>query len=238
MAKTKKKKGGKGKRKGGGFERKVCNLLSRSIDPDSDETLFWRSAMSGGRATIRNRTGKKDDNQAGDITCIHEKGAWLTNAFAIECKFYANLNIQSSIISNKGKLIKFWKQAVEQAKRHGKQPLLIAKENNTPTLMLTNQRGRDFLATSILDTDRQAICCIWYLKDKNIWVYDFEKFLGVEDDSPNHKRSSSGRQRTKRRQMEPVPMAKKANPKVRGRSASDTGGSHRLKRSTRSPSRK
>lgn len=144
--KRRKKKGGKGKRKGASFERKICEKLSRWIDPDSDETIFWRSAMSGGRATVRFKRGMKDPNQAGDLACVHPKGRWLTQRFAVEMKFYKKLDIQSALVFGKGKLVKFWKQAYRQARDHGKKPILIAKENNTPVLVLFSDQSYETLA--------------------------------------------------------------------------------------------
>ena len=135
-------KPGGGKQKGAAFERKVCEQLSRFIVPGTNETLFWRSAMSGGRATVRHKQGKKgDDNQAGDITCVHEAGRWLTEYFVIECKFYSDLDIEAFILSNKGKLAKFWNEVRLLAKRHKKTPMLIAKQNRTKTLLLLTTSG-------------------------------------------------------------------------------------------------
>ena len=135
-------KPGGGKAKGAGFERKVCEQLSRMIQPDTDETLFWRSAISGGRSTTRHKKGKKDATQAGDITCVHPDGNWLTAHFFIECKHVRNLQIQSGLLDGRGDLAKFWRTAVEQAKRHGKHPMLIAKQNRSLTLMLLTESGR------------------------------------------------------------------------------------------------
>lgn len=134
-------KQGGGKGKGSGFERTVCQDLSRLILPDSDETLFWRSAMSGGRSTVRHKQGKKDASQGGDITCIHEAGRWLTEYFVLECKFYRDLDIESGLLKGKGKLAQFWKEIETVAKRHHKHPLLIAKQNNTIPLLILNKKG-------------------------------------------------------------------------------------------------
>lgn len=167
-------KGGAGKRKGSAFERKVCEKLSRWIQPNTEETLFWRSAMSGGRATVRHARGKKDDTQSGDISCIHPEGAWLTEHFAIECKFYADLDIKSALLKNKGKLAKFWKEIRKVAKKHGKHPMLIAKENRTDTLLLINEEGYTSLNTF------RPMGNISYLVRSPLMktrVYDFEEVM-------------------------------------------------------------
>lgn len=134
------KKGG-GKAKGASYERKVCMDLSRFIDPDDDETYYWRSAMSGGRATVRSRKGISTATQLGDITCVHPKGQWLTDLFVIECKFYKDLNIGTSLLFKKGNLYKFWKEVRRIAKKNNRYPMLIAKQNKSPGLVIFSKFG-------------------------------------------------------------------------------------------------
>lgn len=129
---------GGGKQKGAGYEREVCRTLSRFIVPETDDTLFWRSAMSGGRATLQ---GKINTTQLGDLTCIHPAGQWLTDMFVIECKFYRDLSIASSLLFGRGNLAKFWQQACRQAWKHERSPLLVAKQNLTPPLVLFDEDG-------------------------------------------------------------------------------------------------
>jgi hypothetical protein len=140
-------KPGGGKGKGSGFERKVCVTLSRFVDPGGEDTIFWRSAMSGGRATVQGRKGIANKTQLGDITCVHEKGAFLTEMFVIECKFYGNLDLVAFLFKGKGKLREFWDVLVKQADKHGKNPLLIARQNRLDTLMLTTEKGKACLKT-------------------------------------------------------------------------------------------
>ena len=137
----KRKAGGKGKRKGSAFERKVCTKLSRWIDPNDTEIYFWRSAMSGGRATVQSKRGINNKNQVGDITCIHPKGEWLTKLCVIECKFYKDLDIKAGLLTGRGKFAKFWKTVRKLAKKHEMQPLLIANENFTKPLLVMTEEG-------------------------------------------------------------------------------------------------
>lgn len=138
------RKGG-GKSKGASFEREICERLSRLVSPDTYETIFWRSAMSGGRSTMRHKAKKKDSVQAGDITCVHSDGAWLTEAFFIECKHHKDLNIQSGLIDGRGGLATYWRIAAKQAKSHKKEPMLIARENRCRTLILLSSKGKHIL---------------------------------------------------------------------------------------------
>jgi hypothetical protein len=96
--------------------------------------------MSGGRATVAHRKGVKLTTQGGDISAIDPLGAALTDRFCIEVKFYKDLDFQAFIVG-KGKLQKFWEQAERDAKRNGKEPMLIAKQNMYPTLVLVRSRS-------------------------------------------------------------------------------------------------
>ena len=79
------RKGG-GKEKGSAYERAICKRLSLYVSKGKRDDLFWRSAMSGGRATLQAKKGKKAQAQAGDITSIAAEGNKLTSTFMIECK--------------------------------------------------------------------------------------------------------------------------------------------------------
>lgn len=84
--KTKKKKGGKGKRKGGKFEREICKRLSLWWSDGEDDSIFWRTHSSGGRATQRAKKGKKTTGQDGDVGAIHPSGKPLIDLVSIELK--------------------------------------------------------------------------------------------------------------------------------------------------------
>jgi hypothetical protein len=54
----------------------------------------------------------------------------------VECKAYRNLAIDSAFIKGTGSLIKFWDEAVAQADHYDKLPMLIAKQNQVPVIVL------------------------------------------------------------------------------------------------------
>lgn len=130
------RKGG-GKAKGAGFERHICTQLSLWVTNGKRKDVFWRSAMSGGRATVAKRKGVDLSRQAGDITAIAPEGHPVTDMLYIECKFYRDLQFARFVLHNKGTLAKFWRETRTQAKRYGKLPVLIAKENRGDVLVLT-----------------------------------------------------------------------------------------------------
>lgn len=134
-----------GKQKGASFERSVCVKLSLWVSKGESEDLYWRSSMSGGRSTVAARRGKRLAAQAGDISCIHPLGAPLTDKFYLECKSYKDLEFKG-LITGKGHLVKFWCETLVQARNYGKLPLLIAHQNQQPTIVCLSAAGRNILA--------------------------------------------------------------------------------------------
>lgn len=132
---------GGGKDKGSRYERDVCKDLSLWVSGGTKEDLFWRSAMSGGRATIaRRRTTARVAAQAGDITATAPEGHILTDLYYIEVKRYADLNFGSFLTKGVGTLAKFWQTAISEASHHGKVPMLIVREDlNVPILIVPHE---------------------------------------------------------------------------------------------------
>jgi len=126
---------GGGKGKGSAYEREVCKRLSLWVSGGKSTDLFWRSAMSGGRATVAHRKGQKV-RQSGDITAVAPEGHALTDFYFLECKFYKDLDLAAFFLTGKGRLAKFWTTAVREAKKHKKKPILIARQNRMPDLFL------------------------------------------------------------------------------------------------------
>jgi hypothetical protein len=131
---------GGGQKKGSSFERQICKALSLWVTNGKRDDIFWRSSMSGGRATIHAKKGRMHQ-VVGDICAVAPEGYKLTNQFCIECKHIKDLDIASFILNNRGVLAKCWKQACKQAQEYFRQPLLIAKENNRESLVICRPRG-------------------------------------------------------------------------------------------------
>ncbi len=123
------------KQKGGAFERRICRALSLWVSKGKAEDLFWRSAMSGGRATVMYKKGKSAASQAGDISSVALEGHVLTDLFTIECKNYEDLHLHNLVYGGKSGIVDFWKQANTDARRNQKEPMLIAKQNRKPEII-------------------------------------------------------------------------------------------------------
>lgn len=131
---------GASKGKGSSYERHVCKLLSLWITHGKLDDCLWRSSLSGGRATVAHRKDKVV-RQAGDICAVSPEGHALDSIVFIECKHVKSLALEGFFISGKNTLANFWRVAVQQAKRHNKTPLLIARQNRLPDLILQPPGG-------------------------------------------------------------------------------------------------
>lgn len=129
-------KPGGGARKGARFERKLCVALSKWVSAGKRSDLFWRSAISGGRATVAARKGIDLAHQAGDIVSVSPEGHKLTAVFYIELKHRKNLALSSFLLRNSGPLSTYWKVALREAHHHGRFALLIARQDNLPTVVV------------------------------------------------------------------------------------------------------
>ena len=133
-----------GKQKGGGFERDICKALSLWVSHGKNVDLFWRSAMSGGRATVAKGTVR----QAGDITAVALEGHILTDQFYVECKFLKNISLDSLLKLN-GPLFEIWAKTVLEAAKYNRIPTLIFKQNHYPTVFCTTPAGAELLQLSL-----------------------------------------------------------------------------------------
>lgn len=132
---------GGGKAKGGIFERECCKKLSLWLSDGKRDDLFWRSAMSGGRATVRWKNKELNYAQAGDICAIDPLGHKLTSRFVIECKHVKHLQLHTAVAQFGGDLYKFWDKLCSQAKHVRREPMLLAKQNQQPVLLITSPEG-------------------------------------------------------------------------------------------------
>lgn len=163
-------KKGRGKPKGNEFERDVCKALSLWISGGSRTDIFWRSALSGGRATQAFKSGVKHQTQVGDISAIDPLGQRLIGISIVECKAYNDLNIISGVIKDSGLLYGFWFELLDRCKKFGKAPLLIARQDYVPPLCIMD----DFLLKAFgLSMDYASA----YLPRWEAYVVLFDCFL-------------------------------------------------------------
>jgi hypothetical protein len=164
-------KPGGGKQKGSGFEREICKMLSVWVSKGNSDNLFWRSAMSGGRATVRVKKGQETTHGQGDISAITPEGNKLTDLFIIECKNYKSLDFDSYLYGQ-GLLVGIWKKLQNETPKN-KKPMLVLKENRRPILV-----GLPFICPGLITLAiYKSNLHLYYLQDL-FWVYtDFADFI-------------------------------------------------------------
>lgn len=132
---------GAGKAKGAAFERLVCKELSLWVTNGHRDDVFWRSAMSGGRATVHKKGGKTIAHVSGDIAAVHKEGNEFIRYFFVECKNMAKFELHRMVFGKGGPLMDFWGVARTQAHSFGKSPMLIAKQNLFPSVVVLSGVG-------------------------------------------------------------------------------------------------
>lgn len=163
-------KPGGGHGKGAEYERTVCKRLSLWLSENERDDLLWRSAMSGGRATVMAKIGKVANAQAGDISSIDRVSSDFIEKFFVECKSYNDLEITQLITKQAGLLKGFWDKAYEEADSYRKMPMLVAKQNRMPEMIIINSQSMEFLGM-------QEEWPLAILPDLNMYIFNFAFFV-------------------------------------------------------------
>lgn len=133
------------KAKSGLHERDTCRRLSQWVTGLKRRDIFWRSAMSGGVATLANRKAiGANQTQLGDIGAIHPLGNALLSKFVIECKHHADfmLDMYFFTAAGSGKVNDFWIKLRNECGQAGRRsPFLILRQNNREELVATDSPG-------------------------------------------------------------------------------------------------
>lgn len=124
------------KQKGNAFEREICRRLSLWYSKGKRSDIFWRTATSGGRATSGLKAGKLYRSQVGDVGAVDEVGAEFLSKYILELKHYRNLGLETFVTRGEGLLMRFWEKLCKESVVYGKTPILIAKQNNRPIVVL------------------------------------------------------------------------------------------------------
>jgi hypothetical protein len=155
------------KQKGSAFEREIIKKLSLWVSEGKSDDLFWRSAMSGGRATVRSKKGQETASGHGDITAVRPEGNKLTDRYVIECKHYKSIGLDKYVYGQ-GPLVEIWEKL---RKGHDKKPMLIFKENRKPIMVGLNFPINWICGLVIYWSDLS----IYYFDD--LLSLDFDKFI-------------------------------------------------------------
>lgn len=133
-APKRKLKPGMGKSKGNGFENTVAKMLTKALQPLN----FIRTPGSGARVGGKNfaTIGAMFGEEAlkifvGDVVPVNERQTGLTFLHSIECKFYQNQDTFTGLSSGSANVFKWYEEAVIDAAKINKIPMLIFKWNRT-----------------------------------------------------------------------------------------------------------
>lgn len=112
----------RGGRKGNPFEREICKELSSWWTGGKRDDIFWRSATSGARATVRFRKGKRTAGGCGDICALDPIGEPLLDVMTIEVKRgYSRHTIFDLIDRRPSAAAQMWEKWIEQAERESRE---------------------------------------------------------------------------------------------------------------------
>lgn len=132
--------------KGGGFERKQATRLSLWASGGTRQDVYWRSSLSGGRATVGARGhGLSMEAHAGDLVCTHACGYFLTQLFRIECKAYQALYLDRMVWGHAGVMHIIWEPTADACRDTTREPLVIAREDYQREIVMTTELGMSWL---------------------------------------------------------------------------------------------
>ena len=131
----------KGKGKGSLWERDVAKTLTKWLTGNEKPYVWWRMPGSGAIATI----SEENKELSGDIMALRPEGAFLTDVYSIECKVgYPQSNFHKHLKGVKNDEIRlFWEQAIGDAERADKLPMLIYRKKHYNALIgISNYEGK------------------------------------------------------------------------------------------------
>jgi len=128
--------------KGQDFERKICKVLSLWWTDNERDDVFWRTSQSGGRATTRQKSGKRTAGSYGDMGATHESGKEFERTFIIEFKKGYNKDVGALImIDGRQKepiLLSWWKKnekiRLESGRSYGL--LIFQRDRKHPCILM------------------------------------------------------------------------------------------------------
>jgi len=112
--------------------------------------------MSGGRATVHHRRGVVV-RQGGDICSVTPEGHELTDYWFIECKHVKRLALDQFAVKGTGPLAQFWKKTQREAYKYNREPMIIARQNGWPVLVITKPDATRHWFPPFLQVRRAAV---------------------------------------------------------------------------------
>ena len=129
------------KTKGGSYERSLAKKISLWWSDNKEDSLCWRTASSGARATQRSKTNQNTINAHGDLCATDPSIQPFFDLFSVEAKRgYSSTNLLNHIDSNKNtEFESLWNQCVGDADKCNKEPMLILKRDRKKEVVFINK---------------------------------------------------------------------------------------------------
>jgi hypothetical protein len=170
--------------KGGNYEREICHSLSKWWTGNENDSVFWRTANSGGRATVRGRKGKKTSGHCGDICATDQSAEPFMKLVTIEVKRgYNKDNVFNFIDQKRGKKATDFEQWILQAKSASERAgsmhwMVIARRNQKVAMVYFPTALFDLLEDHFEIVPRPLI-------EVRVWIRDGKKdkrfnFVGMK----------------------------------------------------------
>lgn len=134
--------------KGSSFEREICKKLSKWYSKDvlnkESDDMFWRTAGSGARATVRKKAGLKTADSYGDIQAIHQDAKPFTELFLLELKrgYSKDISVLGFVDSKKEQILIKWINKAEEERKGAKRKevLIIFKRDRHEECILISKK--------------------------------------------------------------------------------------------------
>ena len=141
--------------KGSQFERDLCRRLSEWWTAGARDDVFWRTAGSGGRATVRRKRGKMTAGAAGDIMATDPLGVDLMQLVTIECKRgYTRATIHDLVDELATSAVQIYESWIQQAAH-------AAQISKTPYWWVIHQRTRRVVTITFPRALRSDLYHVW-----------------------------------------------------------------------------
>lgn len=183
-----KMKPGGGKAKGNSFEATIAKILTKNLQPLN----FIRTPGSGARVGGKNfaTIGAMFGEEAlkifvGDVVPVNERQTGLKFRHSIECKFYKTQDSFTGLSSGSANVFKWYEEAVIDAAKINKIPMLVFKWNRTDTFVCIDTAAHAAKLPAPLPTPQFTILT-YNRTDNNIIsraldIYLLDELLKVPD---------------------------------------------------------
>lgn len=166
--------------KGSNYERQMCREFSLWWTSGKDDSVYWRTSNSGGRATIRRRNNKRSDLHCGDMCAIDPIGQPLLDLVTIEIKRGYSKHSIADLLDRRPSAAQqlfegFLEQAVDAARNAGTPHWLIVfrRDQRVPVVFFPHDL---FVELGCFVSNHPTLSLVAAIKRKkgaleNVWIF-------------------------------------------------------------------